>query len=220
MQFDRRASVKDMIESLGVPHAEVAGIFINGVPVGFRHIVGDGERIDVYPSSGIPDAAVEVLLRPPLPDVLRFVLDSQLGTLARYLRLYGFDALYRNDYADAEVAAISAEQERILLTRDRGVLKRRIVVHGYFVRHDQPREQLVEVVDRFDLVDRARPFTRCARCNGLLQDVSKEAVLHRLEPLTRKHFTVFRQCTDCGKVYWRGSHHAQLRQLLDVVGRR
>ena len=215
--FERRASVKDMIESLGVPHPEVAVIVADDEAVGFGHIVQDGEHFDVYPPSEIPTACSRAVLQPPLEEPPRFILDSQLGTLARYLRLSGFDTLYRNDYDDAEIAAISAEEARVLLTRDRGVLKRSIVTYGYFVRSDQPRQQLVEVFARFDLAERVHPFTRCAACNGELQDVAKEDIEHRLEPLTRKYFDVFRRCSNCGKIYWQGSHHSRLRELLDRV---
>lgn len=218
--FDRRASVKDMIESLGVPHAEVEVILANGAPVGFGHPIADGERYDVYPPSVTPGVAPIVPLRPPLEGQPRFVLDTQLGTLARYLRLCGFDTLYRNDYEDVEIAAISADEGRVLLTRDRAVLKRKVVTHGYFLRNDQPRRQLTELSARYELAEKARPFTRCAACNGTLEDVPKEDVEHRLEPLTRKYFETFRGCSRCGKIYWQGSHYPGIRALLGGLATR
>lgn len=214
-EFERRASVKDVIESLGVPHTEIELILVNGVSVDFGYIVKDGDRISVYPVFESFDVTSQLKVRPQPLRELRFVLDTHLGTLARYLRLSGFDALYRNDYADAELAAISADDHRILLTRDRNVLKRKIVTHGYFVRNDQPRLQLAEVFARFDLKDQVCPFTRCARCNGLLEDVPKAEIAHRLEPLTRRHYDVFRRCSACGQIYWRGSHYLRILQLLD-----
>jgi uncharacterized protein with PIN domain len=146
-----------------------------------------------------------------------FVLDTHLGTLARYLRLCGFDTLYRNDYDDEELAGISAGQHRILLTRDRDVLKRRIVTHGCFVRNDRPREQLVEVLQRFHLTEAITPFTRCTRCNGRLQEVAKEDIADRLEPLTRRYYQRFRQCTGCGRIYWRGSHVQHIERLIGRI---
>lgn len=214
-EFQRRASVKDVIEALGVPHTEIELILVNGVSVDFNYIVKDGDRISVYPEFESFDVTSLLKVRPQPLRVPRFVLDTHLGTLARYLRLCGFDALYRNDYNDSELAAISAAEHRILLTRDRNVLKRKIVTHGYFVRNDQPRRQLAEVFARFDLKDQVRPFERCARCNGLLEDVPKAQIVHRLEPLTRRHYDVFRRCAGCGQVYWRGSHYQRIRQLLD-----
>ncbi|MDZ7829654.1 MAG: Mut7-C RNAse domain-containing protein [Halofilum sp. (in: g-proteobacteria)] len=148
------------------------------------------------------------------------MLDVQLGKLARYLRLCGFDALYRNDYDDADVATIAAEENRILLTRDRDVLKRRIVTHGCFVRSDRPREQLGEVLRRFDLHDQVTPFTRCSRCNGLLRDIDKAGIEYRLEPLTRRYYQHFRICTACGRLYWEGSHVPHIERLLARIRER
>ena len=212
--FDRRASIKDMIEALGVPHPEVELVIVNGESVGFEHIVRDGDRIAVYPVFESLDVSSEVRVRDRPLRTIRFVLDVNLGALARYLRFCGFDSRYHNGIDDEGVARISAEQRRILLTRDRDVLKRRIVTHGYFVRAVDPPDQLSEVFRRFDLYDLAQPFTRCARCNGRLHDVDKAAIVDRLEPLTRKYFDEFRQCDDCGRIYWRGSHVAGIERLI------
>ena len=219
-EFDRRASVKDMIEALGVPHPEVEVILVDGESVGFDHIVRDGERIAVYPVFESLDVSPVLKVRArPLRHV-RFVLDTQLGTLARYLRLCGFDTLYRNDYEDAEVAEISAREHRILLTRDRDVLKRRVVTHGYFVRDDRPRRQLAEVFARFDLYDAVAPMTRCSNCNGVLRDVDKREIVHRLRPLTRHYYDRFRICPDCGRIYWHGSHVRHIERLIASIRER
>lgn len=213
-EFHRRTSIKDMIEALGVPHPEVELIVVDGESVGFDHIVHDGERIAVYPMFEAFDVTGALRVRPAPLRTPRFVLDVNLGTLAKYLRLCGFDTLYRNDYTDDRIATLSAEQERILLTRDRDVLKRRIVSHGYFVRDDDPRQQLREVIDRFDLGDTASPFSRCAMCNGALRDVDKAAIMHRLEAGTRRHYDTFRECAECGRLYWRGSHIRGIERML------
>lgn len=215
--FERRTSVKDMIEALGVPHPEVELIVANGESVDFDYIVGDGDAIAVYPVFEALDVGAELRVRDAPLRSLRFVLDANLGALARNLRFCGFDVLYRNDIDDDELAGIAAAQERILLTRDRDVLKRRIVIHGYFVRAVEPHEQLAEVFRRFDLYDRAAPFTRCARCNGRLNDVAKADIVDRLEPLTRRHFDMFRQCADCSRIYWRGSHVTGIERLLQRI---
>ena len=215
--FERRASVKDMIEALGVPHPEVELIVANGESVGFEHIVRDGDRIAVYPVFEALDVSAAVRVRERALRAPRFVLDANLGTLARYLRLAGFDSRYRNDIDDGELAAISAGEQRILLTRDRDALKRRIVTHGYFVRDDAPARQLAEVFRRFDLYDLARPLGRCARCNGELAQVDKARIAHRLEPLTARHYDDFRQCTGCGHLYWRGSHVRGIEELIEGI---
>lgn len=214
----RRAAIKDVIEALGVPHTEVAMILVNGTPVGFDHILGDDERVSVFPAFRHLDPTPDATLQPPPPSPPRFVLDAHLGTLARYLRLLGFDTLYRNDYDDAQLADISAREDRVLLTRDRGLLKRRIVERAHFVRPDVPERQLKEVVQRFALSESARPFRRCSRCNGLLQKVDKAAIEDRLAPKTRIHYQRFLQCQGCGRIYWAGSHFKRLRRLLSVVG--
>lgn len=216
-EFDRRASVKDMIEALGVPHPEVELILANGRSVDFDYIVRDGDRIAVYPVFESFDISSRLMVRTEPLRTPRFVLDGHLGTLARYLRLCGFDTRYRNDYRDDELAEVSAAEHRILLTRDRDALKRRIVTRGYWIRHHDPRAQLAEVCRRFDLHDRAAPFTRCARCNGVLHDVDKARIEHRLEPLTRRHYDTFRICADCDRLYWRGSHIARMERIIETA---
>ena len=213
--FSRRTSVKDMIEAIGVPHPEVALIIVDATAVGFNHIVADGERIAVYPAFRRFGSALDAAPGNDDAGSVRFVLDANLGALARRLRLCGFDALYRNDIEDDEFAAISAREGRLALTRDRDALKRRCITAGYFVRSDQPESQLAEVFQRYALSERAAPLTRCARCNGCLERVAKAAISHRLEPLTRRHFDYFRQCRSCGQVYWRGSHVAGIERLIE-----
>ena len=213
--FERRTSVKDMIESFGVPHTEVEIILVNGNSVDFSCIVQDGDHISVYPVFESLDVNPLIRLRPEPLRTPRFVLDTNLGRLARYLRLLGFDCLYSNDFEDAAGARISSEQHRTVLTRDRSLLQRKIITHGYFVRAVRPRLQVQEVLSRFDLYRLVAPFSRCIRCNGALHDVDKQAIEARLEPKTRKYYNTFRICTDCGQIYWQGSHHDRAMRLVD-----
>jgi uncharacterized protein with PIN domain len=171
--------------------------------------------VSVYPVFEAFDITPLARLRPRVLRTPRFVLDAHLGTLARYLRLLGFDALYRNDYDDAELAAISANEHRILLTRDRGLLKRRIVTHGIFVRDDNPRAQIRDIVSRLDLGGLIRPLSRCTRCNGVLAPVEKAEIADRLEPKTRRYYDRFLRCAECGQIYWKGSHFARLEKTLE-----
>lgn len=213
--FQRRSSIKDMIESLGVPHPEIDLILANGNSVDFSYIVQDRDDISVYPVFERLDITPLIRLRPrPLRHTL-FVADCNLGRLARYLRLLGFDCLYANDFSDAEVAAISHETQRVLLTRDRRLLQRRIITHGLFVRATDPKKQVKEIMTRLDLYRQAAPFTRCTRCNGLLEPVAKNAVDAQLEPRTRLYFEDFLRCSDCGQVYWQGSHFNRVKPLVD-----
>jgi uncharacterized protein with PIN domain len=216
-KFDRRASVKDVIESFGVPHTEIDIILVNGHSVDFSHLVQDGDRISVYPVFESLDISPLVRLRPAPLRTPAFVLDSNLGRLARYLRLLGFDCLYKNDYDDATVAGIAAREQRIVLTRDRALLQRKLITRGYFVREVRPRLQVKEVLARFDLYRLVTPFKRCTRCNGELQLVDKQAIEQRLEPKTRKYFNTFMRCTDCGQIYWQGSHYARSLRLIEEL---
>ena len=142
------------------------------------------------------------------------MLDTHLGQLASYLRLLGFDTLYRNDYDDPELAWISHEDGRLLLTKDRGLLKRKIVSRGYCVRETDPELQMLEVVERFELRGQFAPFKHCLRCNGLIERVAKSAVIDRLPADTRRYYDEFRTCSDCGQVYWKGSHYERMRAFL------
>lgn len=219
-ELTRRTSVKDLIESFGVPHTEVEVILVNGESVDFSYIVRPGDRISVYPMFESLDVSPLIRLRErPLRDP-RFVADANLGQLARYLRLLGFDVIYRNDFADREIAQIANQERRIVLTRDRALLQHKIIERGYFVRTDKPREQVKEILTRLQLYDALRPFTRCTRCNGELEDVEKETVLHQLEPKTRRYYERFRRCQSCGQAYWRGSHFNRMEKLYEYFASR
>jgi uncharacterized protein len=212
--FQPHQTVKDVIEAAGVPHTEVDLIVVGGEPVGFSHRPAAGDRIAVYPMFETLDIGPIARLRPePLRDP-RFVVDVHLGRLARLLRLVGFDARWASDLDDDALASIGQTERRIVLTRDRGLLKRRRVSHGLFVRSDQPVEQVVDVLRRLDLGARLAPFTRCMRCGGALAPVPKAEVLDRLEPRTREHVDEFHRCAACGHLYWQGSHHPQLADLV------
>ena len=212
--FEHRVSVKDIIESFGVPHTEVDLILVDGKSVDFTHIVNHGERISVYPVFESIDITPLLKLRPRPLRTSRFVLDGHLGKLARYLRLFGFDSLYRNDYEDEHLARIASRQHRIVLTRDRGLLKRRCIVRGCYIREKIPKQQLHELFVRLDLARSARPYSRCLRCNGVLRAVAKNTIWQRLEPNTCRYFNDFKICENCDQIYWRGSHFLGMERLV------
>lgn len=210
-----RASIKDAVEALGVPHPEIALITVNGAPVDFGYLVQPEDDISVYPRALAHDRD-GLLLPPPTP---RFILDVHLGRLAEYLRLLGFDTLYRNDYDDPELAQVAGDEARILLTRDLGLLKRGRVLYGSYVRSTDPQQQVVEVLTRFDFFDQIAPFRRCSRCNGLLQPVAKEAILERLQPATQRQHDEFHLCQGCDQIYWKGSHFGRMQQFIAQIQR-
>lgn len=213
LSFRGPQSVKHLIESLGVPHTEIGSVWLDSQMVRLSYQVRDGDRLQVHPI--LPSGSGT----DPQPDSdtsePRFVIDGHLGRLAAHLRMLGLDCLYRSDYADDELTRISVEEGRILLTRDRRLLMQKIITQGYCPRSLEPIRQLEEVVRRFGLTRWVRPFQRCLRCNALLQPASKEAVLHRLEPLTKKYFDEFRICPDCNQVYWKGSHYEKMLKMIE-----
>ena len=215
--FNADQSIKHLIESLGVPHTEVELILVNSEPVDFSHRVQDGDRVSIYPCFKSLDLTGISLVRLEETPPLAFVVDNHLGKLAAYLRMLGMDTLYQNSYQDEELAQLSNKLQRVLLTRDQDLLKRRIVTYGYWVREKDPRRQLVEVLERFDLLGVIKPFTRCMQCNGPLAPVSKDTILDQLEPKTRLYFNRFARCTACEKIYWQGSHWEKMQRFIDTL---
>ncbi|HEX9333837.1 MAG TPA: Mut7-C RNAse domain-containing protein [Anaerolineales bacterium] len=205
IDFYGRQSIKHLAESLGVPHPEIGQIQVNSQEGTLGTITQDGDQVELHPIlNGCP-------VEP------RFVLDNHLGRLTAYLRMLGFDCLYQIDYEDEELAEIAQREERILLSRDRRLLMRKVVTYGYCLRSLDSIEQVKEVIQRFDLTKRIIPFHRCLRCNHLLESVEKEAVLDRLEPLTKLYFDEFQICPACKQIYWKGSHYEQMEKLIEQV---
>lgn len=217
-KFNQAGSVKDLVESLGVPHTEIDLILVNGESVSFDYMVRDGDQISVYPEFESMDISSVTRLRPEPLREPRFVLDTHLGRLAAYLRMLGFDTLYRNDYDDPTLAKISSQQKRILLTCDIQLLMRKTITHGYFVRERQPKKQLIEIVLRFDLKGLQKPFTRCLHCNGEIHPVDKKHIRSHLPPRTETYYDDFWRCDDCGKIYWKGSHYQRMQKMISDLG--
>jgi uncharacterized protein with PIN domain len=215
--FRGNPGIKDPIEVLGVPHTEVDLIIVNGESVAFDYKLRDGDRVSVYPVFESFDISPLVRLRErPLRDI-RFIVDVNLGKLARNLRLLGFDCLYRNDYTDAEVVKINQEQQRIILTRDKRLLFHRCITHGHLVPDDDPVQQTQKVLKRFQLENEIRPFHRCLDCNGHIQPVDKAEVRDVLYPKTSLFYDKFYQCADCRKVYWQGPHFNQMIEKIRQI---
>jgi uncharacterized protein len=215
--FRPHQTVKDVLEAMGIPHTEIDLILVNGDPADFGHRPTAGDRIAAYPMFEALDVGSTTRLRPlPLRDP-RFVVDVNLGRLARLLRVLGLDVWWSSDADDATLAHVSLDEQRILLTRDRGLLKRRAITHGLFVHSQDPEEQTLEVIRRLDLRQRLAPLTRCLHCNGKLAPVAKHEVIDRLEPLTRRYYEEFSRCAECGRIYWAGSHHARLLGIVERI---
>lgn len=208
IDFEGHQTLKHLIKSLGVPHTEFGQVLVNGQPAAPPDRLQDGDQVTVYPADTLP------------PSEPRFVLDNHLGQLATYLRMLGFDSLYRNDYQDNELSQVSSEEERVLLTRDRRLLMRKVIRHGYCIHQTDPRQQAIEVLKRFKLAGQVRPFQRCLRCNSLLQVVSKQDIIERLEPLTKIYYDEFHICPACNQIYWKGSHYGHMQEMIAYLANR
>lgn len=211
----RAATVKHMIEALGVPHTEVALVLIGGESCSLDTMLCEGDRVAAFPKFESFDIAGLSRIAALLPGPPRFMADAHLGGLARMLRMAGFDTLYENEATDGEIAAIAEQEGRLVLTRDRELLKRRNVAHGCYVRSLKAEDQLREIVGRLDLAPQFRPFTLCLHCNAPLREVSKETVLASLPPAVRAEHTRFQSCDVCRRVFWQGSHWKRMCALLD-----
>lgn len=209
--FSTHQSLKDMIEANGVPYLEVQRVLVNGGQAGPSHRLQAEDRVEVYPFDGKDEELMAGIAN------IRFVLDVHLGTLARSLRMLGFDTLYDNDLHDPELVQLASSERRILLTRDVDLLKNKAIPAGYWLRSQHTQEQLTEVIRRFKLLDRLQPFTRCMVCNGRIVAVAKETVLNRLPPKTRLYFEEFYRCEACGRVYWKGSHYGRMLDLVKKI---
>ncbi|WP_374565991.1 Mut7-C RNAse domain-containing protein [Ideonella sp.] len=212
------ATVKHMIEALGVPHTEVELVLVNGESVGFDRLLIDGDRVAVYPVFEAFDVTPLLRVREHPLRATCFVADAHLGGLAHLLRLFGFDTLYDNHFQDAEIVRLAIEQRRIVLTRDRGLLMRRDVTHGCYVRALHREQQLREVFDRLDLAGSARPFTRCLRCNTPLRAAGKAEVGPQVPAGVLARHERFACCDGCGGVYWEGSHWQRMRAMVNALG--
>jgi len=206
-----------LVESCNIPHPEVEKIFFNGIEVNWNFLIDQKGSIDVYPISPQTNFYKSSLLRPIPLNSCRFVVDINIATLAAKLRQLGYDTLLPRNSDDSVLAAISACQRRILLTRDIGLLKRKIIEFGHIVRAIKSDEQLVEVVRLFRLKDKMNPYSRCIVCNGILVTIAKKEIEHLLEPLTKKYYNNFTRCQDCGKIYWSGSHRKNMDEILEKI---
>jgi uncharacterized protein with PIN domain len=216
--LERKASVKDVIESLGPPHTEIGSIEASGRQVDFGYIVRSGDEIRAHPFALPIDVHTPSTLRPEPLDDLRFVVDVNVGRLAMLLRLLGLDTAYQWTWRDADIAEVAARERRIVLTRDKGLLKRSKVTWGRRLRAEDPDEQLLETARVFGLTPPFNLMSRCLRCNTPLEPVDKQDILHRLEPKTKKFFHSFSICPDCQRIYWSGSHFQQMQARLERLG--
>jgi len=216
-KFIDRASVKDMIEAIGVPHIEIDLILVNGKSVDFSYLVNDGDDISVYPVFEALDISEIQHLRPKSLRNVKFIVDIQLGNLSKYMRMLGFDAAYKSDYNENKIINTSLKEKRTILTKNRELLKRNEVTHGYWVRNMEIKRQIDEIINRFDLKNEIKEFTRCMECNTLLEKVGKEKVINRLPEKVIQYQQEFYYCRNCNKIYWKGSHYERMMETIKNI---
>lgn len=209
-RFKDNPAIKDAIEAMGIPHTEVDVILVNKQPVDFFYKLTDDDKVEVYPVNAALRFPKGNSLTSDYIYPLAFIADVNLGKLAKALRILGINISYQNHYSDKIVAELAEKENRIVLTRDIGLLKQKSIKWGYWLRSQQVEKQLEEVVKRFNLLTEIMPFKRCLACNGLIEPVTKESVLSQLPPKTAEYFEEFFHCCSCKKIYWKGSHYENM----------
>lgn len=213
ISFELSPSVKDLMESKGIPHTAVFRVLVNGAPESADYNVVPDDEIEVFPMEEVdPDELETIFSSPPA-----FIADSHLAKLGRDLRLLGIDTLINEDKEDAEIIRLSNNEKRMILTRNLNLLRHGSTQYGYWVRSEDPDQQLDEVLSRFDLFEMIQPFSRCMACNGMLDEVSPEEVREEVPPKVREWCDQYHRCKDCGKVYWKGSHYDKLKEKVERV---
>lgn len=211
------SSIKDIIEAQGIPHTEVNVITANERSVDFTYHITQGDVIRVFPYNIEPLISPLIHLIPPNLVVPRFILDTHLGKLASYLRMLGFDTIYQNNLEDVRLAEISFREDRIVLSRDLGLLKRKIITRGAFIHSTVPRQQLIEIITRYQLVDKIDPLKRCIQCNGIIEPIPKVRIKLLISEKTLRYYDEFFICSVCNQIYWKGSHYDHMQDFIKQI---
>jgi len=212
-----QTSAKDLIESFNIPHTQVQMILVNGEQKDFSYIVHDYDRISVYPFFHNFDIRSVSKIHHILPESIRFLVDQHLGTLARYLRMFGIDTAYNENLLDHDLAEKANREDRILITRDHSILKRNELKFGYYVYADNLDSQLEELTLQFNLTEYISLFSRCLECNSVLHRVEKAKIEHRLQNKVWEGHDTFTICENYDKIYWKGTHYQRMKQKIENI---
>lgn len=208
--FELNPSVKDLIESQGIPHTAIFKLEINKEERPLDYNVRDGDKITPYPFEQVDSATLDDIFVSPS----KFVLDVHLGKLAKTLRLFGLDTSWNTDRKETEILHLSNQQQRMILSRDIGLLRNGEARYGYWIRATDPDRQIHELFERFNISDHIAPFSRCMKCNGVLEETELSQVEERVPPKVREWHSLFYECRNCHKVYWKGSHYKKLQEKV------
>ena len=214
LQFWGMPAVKDLIESIGIPHVEVGNVKINNQSVLFEEGVKNGDEVMINPVNWRSRGGSAHSLQPESPEVDRFILDVHLGKLARTMRLFGLDTLFKPDFQDQEIIDRGGKDRRFILTRDKDLLKQSKIDFGHWMRNTNPQKQMDEILLFFDIYEQIKPFSRCLNCNGNLKPVEKAKIIDALPPRVQKYYDDFQQCESCKNIYWKGSHYERMVRYL------
>jgi len=222
--FSDNPTIKDIIESMGVPPSEVDLILVNGQSVNFSYAPKNDDKVSIYPVFESFDISTVSRLRAqPLRDP-KFILDAPLGKLTKYLRLLGFDALYQDteshDFSPSSIDQIGKKDKRIILTRDKNVLKKKIITHGYLIKAVDPKKQVEEVISRFDLFSKIKPFSLCLKCNVKIVPIEKNKIANKLPSIISRHFNKFTLCPQCKRIYWQDIHYQTMVAFVRQIKKR
>jgi len=212
--FKTPVTVRETIESLGIPLSEVDMVLVNETSVDLEHKLKEYDYISVFPVFESMDISSITKVRKTALRTTLFVVDAHLGTLAKHLRMLGFDTLYRSDIDDNEIISVARKEKRIILTRDKPLLKSKEASHGYFVRSIEKHEQLIEVIKKFDLYSQFKSFTRCMTCNTILVKADKDEIQNKIDKDIFRRFNEFLYCKHCDKVFWKGSHFMRMKAYI------
>jgi len=215
-EFKSRRSVKDLIESFGIPHTEIDVILLNDKSIDFSYIVQDGDNIKVYPASETLNLKLIKHLKPQF-ETIKFLVDIHLAKLARYLRLLGLDAICERNLTPENLVEKALDENRIIVTRSRTLLRTKEITYGILIKEDNPEKQLEEIFNRFDFSTYCEPFKRCMECNSILQPIEKEKIIDRLLPKVKEAYDSFTICTHCDKIFWEGTHFDKLSELIKKI---
>ncbi|MGD8426637.1 MAG: Mut7-C RNAse domain-containing protein [Balneolaceae bacterium] len=214
MSFELNPSVKDLVEAHGIPHTAIFRLTANDKAISLDYNVQPGDIISAYPIEWVQvtEDIDPIYLQPSC-----FVADVHLGKLAKTLRLLGFDTYFDPSWNDHHIIEWSNKEHRMILTRDLDLLKNGHTQFGYWVRNQDPEQQINELLQRFKIKEKAKPFSRCVKCNGLLSEVSLSEVENKVPPKVKLWQSRFFQCADCRQVYWRGAHYEKLHDKVKAI---
>lgn len=166
--FKKKVTIYTAIQSMGVPLESIDLILVNQKSQDLGYKLQNGDRVSVYPVFELLDiSGISKIRDEPLRDI-KFICDSHLGKLCKYLRMLGFDTLYSYHYTQNQLIDIALSEKRIILSKDIKLKEHKDVTHFYWIRSSEPGEQMRDVIQKLDLSNHLHPLSLCLECNNKL----------------------------------------------------